>query len=239
MIRHHPPRDLLEGFAAGEADVALASVLAAHVEQCSTCQALVRRAEDRLAAEAFGPGPSNEDNEANEAAWYALSTRIQPSDRVPATRGDMASDASGLVTIAGQRFELPRAIRCFGTASLKWMRFGRGGQIAKLGRAGKRSLFLIYLAANERVPAHAHEGHEHSYVIAGRYGDGTDTFETGDFSLTTQATTHEPIAISSDGCLLLSSVEHRLNFLVNWPRPLGAVLWWVLNLRARWSAGSP
>jgi anti-sigma factor ChrR (cupin superfamily) len=113
------------------------------------------------------------------------------------------------------------------------MPFGKGGKICKLGDEGNKALFLIHLSFNEEVPLHSHEGAEHSYVISGSYTADGVQFETGDFSTSTESVTHAPKAGSEDGCLLLSSVENRLNFFQGWLSPLNGLLWWVLSMRVK------
>jgi putative transcriptional regulator len=142
-------------------------------------------------------------------------------------------DSPSEIVIDGVKFDLPRALKKMTAKPIKWAPFGKGGKISKIGEESGKSLFLIYLSPNGEVPMHSHEGREHSYVIAGSYSADGLTFATGDFSTSTEAVAHAPKAESDDGCLLLSSVENRLNFLQGWLKPFNALFWWVLNFRVR------
>jgi putative transcriptional regulator len=210
-------------FAEANVDGSLASVVSAHVQHCSACQKTVRATEHELSSRSFRSAASVSTAEVNEA-WKSISSHMN----APKGRG---SNTQGEIVIDGKKFDLPRALHSIAAKPLKWMPFGKSGKISKLGAERGRSLFLIYLASNDEVPLHSHEGTEHSYVIAGSYCADGLTFETGDFSVSTDTATHAPKAGSGDGCLLLSSIENRLNFLQGWLKPFNGLLWWVLNLR--------
>jgi putative transcriptional regulator len=222
---HHPSSELLEYFAEASLDGSLASVVSAHVEHCSSCQKLVRSTEQELSSNVFSGAVQISSTEASDA-WKSISSRMNaPKSRGPSTQGEIFID--------GIKFDLPRSLHKLAAKPMKWMPFGKGGKISKLGDERGKSFFLIYLSSNEEVPMHSHEGSEYSYVIAGSYSADGLTFETGDFSVSTETVTHAPKAGSEDGCLLLSSVENRLNFFQGWLRPFNALLWWVLNLRVK------
>ena len=225
MSSHHPSSELLKKFAEGRLDGSLASVASAHLEHCSACQKFVRSAEEKLASSAFGSVAQVSTAEAREA-WKAISSRMNaPKSHDPVSQSE--------IFINGVQFILPRALHKLAAKPIKWMPFGKGGKISKLGDESGKSLFLIYLSSNEEVPMHSHEGSEHSYVIAGSYSADGFTFNTGDFTVSNEAVTHAPKAGSEDGCLLLSSVENRLNFFQGWMKPFNALLWWILNLRVK------
>ncbi len=226
MSYHHPSSDLIKRFVSGSLDSTLASIVSAHVEHCSQCAKAVSGFEQTSSIEAFSSplvvaAPEMAD------AWTKISSRLVTTDN------SFAKDQAE-IEIFGLKFELPRALKSLVTNPIKWMPFGKGGMISKLGQEHGKSLFLIYLPANEQVPIHSHAGMEYSYVISGSYSADGLEFNTGDFSSSSETVVHAPKAGSDDGCLLLSSVENRLNFFQGWLRPFNRLLWWFLNVRIRW-----
>jgi putative transcriptional regulator len=232
MSAHHPSNDLLNKFAEASLDGALSGVISAHVEHCSQCRRSVKSVEATLSERVFEASITISATEMSEA-WQRVSRRLG-ADSGPKP----VSEAQNEIEIQGAKFVLPRSLKPWASKPIKWMPFGKGGKICKLGEEKGKSLFLIYLSSNEEVPLHSHAGMEHSYVISGSYAAEGTVFETGDFSSSSESVTHAPRAGSEDGCLLLSSVENRLNFLHGWLKPFNGLLWWVLNLRVRRIQGS-
>lgn len=227
MSTHHPSSELLKKFAEASLDGAVSGVVSAHVEHCAACRKSIKTLELTLSSEAFNSSEQISASEMSEA-WRKLSLRLGSN-----SDSSLSIENLNEIQIDGSKFVLPRALKKWASMPIKWMPFGKGGKICKLGEEKGKSLFLIYLTSNEEVPLHSHAGMEHSYVVSGSYvADGT-VFETGDFSSSSESITHAPKAGSEDGCLLLSSVENRLNFLHGWLKPFNRLLWWVLNTRVR------
>ena len=227
MSTQHPSSDLLKKFAEAQIDGAISSVVSAHTEHCSLCLRALRGLELQLSSQVFNADSQMSTTQLDDA-WKKISSRLTAD-----TDATKNLDIQSELQLDGCKFVLPKALRQWCKVPLKWVAFGKGGKICKVGDEKGRSLFLIYLAANEEVPLHSHAGHEHSYVISGRYSaDGVD-YNTGDFSCSAEDVTHAPKAGSDGGCLLLSSVETRLNFFHGLLSPLNGPLWWVLSLRLR------
>ncbi len=232
MSLHHPLPELLESFARADLDGSLATIVSAHIEHCSRCRKSIKDLEQSLSFQLFEAAPQPIAPQLiamdTREAWQKLCSRLE-SSKTPSAGLSTQNE----IHVNGLKFELPRVLQKFASKPIKWMPFGKGGQICKLGNEGRKSLFLIYLSSNEEVPLHSHAGAEHSYVISGSYSADGLTFETGDFSCSTESITHAPKAGIEDGCLLLSSVENRLDFLHGWLKPLNGLLWWILNVRVK------
>lgn len=227
MNSHHPELTLLKKFAEGSLDGAVSCVVSAHVEHCSQCLKSVKQLEQKLSAEIFNVAAPDLAVPENEA-WQKIALKLRTTKKLRSKFDD-----SSEIEVLGLKFALPRALRKFVSQPLKWMAFGGGGRICKLGQENGRSLFLIYLSSNQEVPLHSHAGTEHSYVVSGSYSADGQQFNTGDFSTSSQDVVHSPKADSEIGCLILSSVENRLNFIQGWLRPLNRLLWWVLDTRLK------
>lgn len=227
MSKHHPSSDLLKKFAEASLDGVLSGVVSAHVEHCSSCQKSIKNLESALSFEAFASSAQVSTQELREAWSKVYSSLNAPNS----PKANIHSQSE--IQINGAKFSLPRALNKWASKPIEWMPLGKGGKICMLGKEKGKSLFLIYLSSNEEVPLHSHAGPEHSYVIAGSYAADGTVFETGDFSSSSESVTHAPKAGSEDGCLLLSSVENRLNFLHGWLKPFNRLLWWILAAKVR------
>ncbi len=227
MKSHHPQPDLIQKFAQGDLQAPLASVVSAHIEFCSMCLHKVKILEADLAEDFFSNSLSSQKSERKDA-WSQLASRLQMT---PVNKSE--SPQAGVIEIEGQSFSLPRSLKSLGSSNIKWMPFGQGGKITKLAEKSNENLYLIYLASGETVPTHSHAGVEYTYVISGSFKADGQEFTTGDFSRSDQSVVHAPQATSDDGCLILSSVEERLNFLQGVLKPLNGVLWWFLNFKFR------
>ncbi len=227
MVSHHPKPDLIQKFAQGDLQAPLASVVSAHIEFCPMCFEKVKSLEADLAEDFFSNSLSSPKSEKKQA-WSQLASRLQMT---PVKKSE--NSQASVLQIQGQSFNLPRSIKSLDSSNIKWMPFGQGGKITKLAEKSNENLYLIYLASGETVPTHSHQGVEYTYVISGSFKADGQEFTTGDFSRSDQSTVHAPQATSDDGCLILSSVEERLNFLQGTLKPLNGVLWWFLNFKFR------
>lgn len=227
-MNHHPSKKLVEMYAKADLDDSLSAILAAHLESCLECRAIVRAAEETSSTEIFSKQNADFLNPVSfpKKSWENVLSKIADT----AVTGDTNKKLSPTsIKIEGRSFDLPRSLQNLDPSKLKWMPFGRGGKISRLKGDRKDSLLLIYLAANEEVPEHTHAGAEYSYVISGSFAaDGTE-YQTGDFSHSNSEILHAPRATSPNGCLLVSKVESQLNFFQGILRPLNGLLWSFLN----------
>lgn len=225
-MKHHPSKPLLQQFAAADLDLPTSTLISAHIEACSSCAKEVHAIEQRLSNDCFETGMGAVDS---EAIWEKFRLSLRSAELKPTAK----ISENPTLTIQGHRFTAPRALAKILRSDLKWKTFGSGGRIAKLQGSGESDLFLIHLPPKQSVPLHTHSDKEYSYVIAGRFFADGETYESGDFGVSDSAVRHAPVAGDDDGCLLISSIQGRLNFFTGWLTPLNVVFWRIITLGMR------
>lgn len=224
-MMQHPQEQVIQDFAKGSLIPGVATLVSAHLEVCENCHAHYRQI---IAAEA----------KALEAAVYNLSKSqmdkefdsiMNKIDSESMHSVDIFAQESVSIEISGQVIQLPRAMSFLKDQKIPWKEFGKMNAIAPVSMGPQGNFYLIYIGPGESVPKHDHSGLEYSYVAAGSYEDGISIFNTGDFSVSGSGYTHSPKATSSDGCLVISWVEGRLNYFDGLLKPLNSLLWWYLH----------
>ena len=90
-----------------------------------------------------------------------------------------------------------------------WRSCAPGVRTKNLSKDPKRGTltFLLDLDPNAILPAHDHEGSEHSYVIRGSCRIGAVALYAGDFHQVDAGAHHGDVVASAEGCLLLLTVD--------------------------------
>lgn len=221
---HHPESNLLFKFSKGELSSALSSMISAHLNQCLECQSSYRKSieeDSHIFSSLSGDLTASE----IDSAFDSLMNKIDEKSN----RDYFIASNNVSVSIAGETFELPDSFGFLKDQEISWKEFGKKNAIAPVITSKEGNFYLIYIGPGESVPEHSHTNIEYSYVAAGSYSDGISTYQTGDFSFTNQTHRHSPVATSSDGCLVISWVEGRLNYFKGILSPLNSLLWWYLH----------
>ena len=221
----HPQKQLIESFAQGSLISSIATMVSAHLEVCDICQAqyhdLMATESKALEREALNLTKSDMDK-----AFSAVMNMIEEKSPESVI---VESKEAVQIEISGQVIQLPQSLGFLKDQKIPWKEFGKKNAIAPISTSPNGNFYLIYIGPGESVPKHDHSGLEYSYVAAGSYVDGISTFNTGDFSVSGSGYTHSPKATSSDGCLVISWVEGRLNYFDGILSPLNSLLWWYLH----------
>ena len=84
----------------------------------------------------------------------------------------------------------------------EWKTVFAGVQMKLLHKAGKQQSFLLKLAANASIPAHAHAQDEESFVLQGNVTIEGIMCHEGDYHYAFSGSQHQPIT-TVEGCTLL------------------------------------
>ena len=84
----------------------------------------------------------------------------------------------------------------------EWKTVFAGVQMKLLHKAGKQQSFLLKLAANTSIPAHAHAQDEESFVLQGNVTIEGIMCSEGDYHYAFAGSQHQPIT-TVEGCTLL------------------------------------
>lgn len=225
-MNHHPHSDLLSQFAKGELVTPLSSMISAHIELCSDCKKAYKLLTEQEGEELVCAQSEMSATDLDDSFEGFLDLIERHTANSACSKGSEGA----VVNVLGRSFHLPRAFGFLQDQIIEWKEFGKKNAVAPMSFSQEKGTFyLIYIGQGERVPEHGHSGSEFSYVAAGSYEDGISKYETGDFSLFDSSQMHSPVATSSDGCLVVSWVEGRLNYFTGILKPLNPLLWWYLR----------
>lgn len=201
-IKHHPAPDLLAAHAKGLLPAATSAALAAHVEACSYCQALCDKLEQDAAGEELGEVMALDDS--------LFDTLLLRLDDAPAPAAVPAKNAT--LTVNGESFTLPRALRPLAGRLGSWRRLGSKVWSADvdLGEKAAKASFL-YIDSHTRIPKHTHGGEELTLVLSGHIKDESGRYQEGDFTHLDQHHEHQPYTEDAP-CLCLTVLTAPLVF---------------------------
>jgi putative transcriptional regulator len=222
---HHPQTDIILKYTEGELIPSLASMIASHLEVCDQCRMHYKEFLQQSARHLESGSVELSGMDVDRA----FNMVMEKLDQQKFPEENRAETQQVQINVSGQLITLPRSMNFLKDEQIIWKEFGKKNAIAPLVTGPKGNLYLIYIGPGESVPQHNHTGVEYSYVAAGSYNDGISTFNTGDFSISSDEVSHSPRATSEDGCLVISWVEGRLNYFDGWLKPLNSLLWWYLH----------
>jgi putative transcriptional regulator len=198
----HPTEALLTDYATGDLPTAAGLPISAHLDVCPSCRAEIRRVTELCGAMLADEA----DTELSPGVLDAVMARLDEVERAETPRRRL--NPAGL--------RLPRAVAAIGVNRRRW--FGRGAWVAhtQASRAHGWRSFLLRLPARGSLPIHHHEGEELTFVIQGRFTDGSEWFGPGDIALGTGPTPHG-LRVSDDApCICLVASQGRMR----WRNPL-------------------
>lgn len=222
---HHPQNEIIEKYTVGELSAQLALMVSAHLDHCEECRLRHNKILERESLQ-VASRPFELSNIELDRSFLSTMSKVSANGH----NSKNEEDSQGIsIQVAGQKIDLPRSMNFLKDRQISWKEFGIKNAIAPIVVTPKGNFYLIYIGPGESVPQHNHSGSEYSYVVAGSYDDGISVFNTGDFSFSTDETSHSPRATSDDGCLVISWVEGRLNYFDGLLKPLNSILWWYLH----------
>ncbi len=201
-VSHHPPEDLLAGFATGALDEAEHLVVAVHVAGCPRCGRFAE-AMERLAAAALEdtePVPMGAD------AFDNALSRISKPPKADARR-PLPERA------AAEEPVLPELLRRYRIGKRRRVAPGVSMQPIELSGTGKARAFLLQSAPGTRMLEHSHLGTELTCVLKGSFSHHGGRFGPGDFDYGDDDVDHRPIVGDEGPCLCLVAMtgELRIN----------------------------
>ncbi|EPZ49246.1 anti-sigma factor, putative, ChrR family [Bacteriovorax sp. BAL6_X] len=224
---YHPDIELIKRFVTGELEAGPGLLVKAHLNNCEDC---------RIQAE------SEFESQANNFFYTNSNLKLEKDvtddifnfilDKAECTKAKVESNnihKPPIVKFQNKTFSLPETFSFISDKDISWKEFGKNSAVAQVTSGKTGGLYFIYLGPGETIPKHGHHGREYSYVLDGYYSSNGHKLDTGDFSTFEESDIHEPSTTSEDGCLVVSWVENRLNFLHGVFTPLNQLLWWYLK----------
>ncbi len=219
---YHPENLVLNKYADGQLEPGISLLVTNHINHCQQCRNYISQKTDELSNRLFEEVSEKENS---DDAFNDILNLLDEEEKT----SEVVEDNVITVNFHDRKFELPKSMAFVKDTEVKWKEFGKECGVAQLSSGENGGLFFIYVGPGETIPDHGHSGREYSYVVAGSYQSNGQDLTTGDFSTFTESDHHAPVATSDDGCLVISWVENRLNFLPGILSPLNRLFWWYLK----------
>jgi putative transcriptional regulator len=196
-IEHHPPEELLAGFAAGRLDQAEHIVIAAHVSLCARCRRFVA-AFERIGGDAL---EAAEPDPLAAGAFDAVMARIASGEAAPPQP-----------VLRHRRAEagLPKVLDHYDIGRVRRVAPGLSMRPIAMPGAGKFRAFLLRSEPGARMLEHTHTDTELTCVLQGSFSHQGGRFGPGDFDLGDDSVDHQPIVGAEEPCLCLVAMSGKL-----------------------------
>jgi putative transcriptional regulator len=194
-VTHHPPPELLAGFAAGTLDAGEHLAIAVHVSGCSSCRRLVRAVEDigGSTLEAAEPAAMN------VGAFEAVMAKLDQSAPQPSASTDSFADD-----------DLPEILRHYRIGRRRWVAPGVSMRPIELPGPSRSRAFLLRSNPGTHMLEHTHTGTELTCVLRGSFSHEGGRFGAGDFDFGDETLDHQPTVGDGEPCLCLVAMSGDL-----------------------------
>ena len=193
-VTHHPPPELLAGFAAGTLDAGEHLAVAVHASGCSTCRRLLRAVE-RIGGsvlEAIEPAPMK------AGAFEAVMAKLDRSPPQPRAPADGFTD------------DLPEILRHYRIGRRRWVAPGVSMRPIALPGPSRSRAFLLRSNPGTHMLEHTHTGTELTCVLRGSFSHEGGRYGAGDFDFGDETLDHEPTVSDGEPCLCLVAMTGDL-----------------------------
>lgn len=189
-------------YAAGSVIESFSLLIAAHLEQCRTCDSALADAE-RFAGNLLSELPPAA---MNESSLSQVLQTVAETGQVPAERPGYPRD-NGLPVVLSKI--LPE-----GLSAVRWRPLVPGVAQYRLNavESGAGSIRLLRIAPGVVIPEHTHEGTELTLILSGSYSDESGRFAAGDLADLDDTVHHRPMVDSSQPCICLVATDQPLRF---------------------------
>jgi putative transcriptional regulator len=203
-IVHHPDSATLVSYAAGNLDEGFATLVAAHIAQCSICRAALRKIESVGGALLDTVDDAPLSSSVLERALRQLDQTSADEIRVPSPNAKKSRDVPA-----------PLARLLDGELDdIAWKAVAPG--VAKytlpVSRAARSRLTMLKIAPGTKVPDHGHGGMELTLVLKGSYRDTFGRFGPGDLADLDEHVEHQPVVDSNGPCICVVATEAPTRF---------------------------
>lgn len=214
MAKFHPTNQTLVGFAEGLIAPNQSILISAHCDMCEQCH-------NKLLALTKVTADAVFEHDAHTAAIVESQFKSMFDAIVSRPNGNAVSSDKHKnieLLIDGKTFAVPPSLQHFAACVGDWSHtVGKLWQ-APVAIGGKNLANFIYMEKGGSVPEHTHIGNEFTLVLNGKFTDGVNAYNTGDYIALNHLHTHTPAASPTDGCLVFSIIDEPLHFTSGWAR---------------------
>lgn len=193
-VTHHPPGDLLAGFAAGTLDAGEHLAMAVHVSGCPSCRRLVRAVESLGGSALDAVEPAS----MKAGAFEAVMAKLDQSP--PQPRADLSPIDD----------EMPEILKRYRIGRRRWVAPGVSMRPIELPGPSSSRAFLLRSEPGTHMLEHTHTGVELTCVLRGSFSHEGGRFGPGDFDFGDDALDHQPTVGDGEPCLCLVAMTGDL-----------------------------
>ncbi len=209
MPRFHPNEELLQAYAAGHLEEAIALLVATHTALCPDCRHAVEDMEEIGGALLDGLEPTSLSEDALDRCLQRLGEPEAQLD-IPESKvaAPMGAPVEGDILV-------PEPLRGYlggALASLDWRTRGNVSEVDLLPQRSSVRTKLLKIRAGAAIPQHTHEGAEITMVLSGGFSDEHGHYLRGDVSVADNQIEHRPVADDDEDCLCISITDAPLRF---------------------------
>jgi putative transcriptional regulator len=220
MIKHHPNKELLVNFVAGDVPAGIAAAIAIHNQMCPKCQKIVAEITELQAEEALESVALEEGNDELTFDFDSMIDSITEFSDIELPPSSKEIN----IEVKGQKYTLPKA--------LTNLPMGSWNGVGSLARArfaldeGEIHSSLLQIEAGGSVPAHTHKGFEITVLLDGSFEDEMGRYTKGDFLMLDSNHNHTPF--TENGCLCYTVSNAPLHFTQGFNKllnPIGSLIY--------------
>jgi len=194
-VTHHPPPELLAGFAAGTLDAGEHLAVAVHASGCPMCRRFMRAVE-RIGGSAL---EAVEPVAMKAGAFEAVMAQLGQSPPRPRAPADGLTDD-----------DLPEILRHYRIGRRRRVAPGISMRPIELPGPSRSRAFLLRSEPGTHMLEHTHSGTELTCVLRGSFSHEGGRFGPGDFDFGDETLDHQPIVGDGEPCLCLVAMTGDL-----------------------------
>jgi putative transcriptional regulator len=214
MVKFHPTNHTLVGFTEGTVPPNVAILVSAHCDMCERCANEVASITDTTAGMLFEHEYRTTTIVDNELGNMFDAIVSRPFSSVKSPRVGVTNT----LALDGKIFNIPASLQRYASSVGNWSHLVGKLWQAPVSIGGKNLANFIYMGKGGGVPEHTHIGNELTLVLDGRFSDGVNDYDTGDYIALDHSNTHSPTATLNEGCLVFSVIDEPLHFTSGWAR---------------------
>lgn len=209
-MKHHPDTTVLAAYAEGTIDASNGLIIAAHLEVCPHCRAIVDELEEQASTQLeelidFGHSEASL-SDIDMSAMFDSITQLSKAPKVSKKPAEVC------VEVNGKQFVLPKALHRLSRQMGEWKNYGGKVFSAHIDTGEQERMSLLYITDGVQVPQHTHKGVETTLVLHGSFSDETGEYKEGDFMVADGETQHAPKTMQGQDCLCLTILSDPMIF---------------------------
>lgn len=215
MIKFHPTDTHLVNFTEGTLSSVESLLVSAHCDMCKDCKHKVDMFTENIASQVFSA--ESDKHVSIQREFISMFECITNKKPVSGTHQSFDNFEPKLA-LEGRQFTLPPTLSRFVDRMGEWSHLVGKLWQAQVEIGGGKLAQFIYMEKGGSVPEHTHQGNEFTLVIDGKFSDGAQEYNIGDYIALNENHTHAPTSHVDEGCLVFSVIDKPLYFTSGWAK---------------------